>query len=308
MTTLAQLRAKGPRIKMLGVGVPKSGKTGSLAALMNTGRYKWRVIDLDGHFFESVEPFLDPKVDIDLDVWRFDQDIRLTKAGGDVISTVGVPSMYGALIELAKEWKYKDRDGAEVNLGRLRDWGRDTILVLDPLSSLNDAAMLQTLFAQNRLEEGPMRRHWGIAASLEEGYVAGLCSSFREHHVVVLAHERLLGPEEPPDDPKRASAAHDERVRITLERNRHLEWRTTASAVGKSLSSDIAHHFNVVVQYKTQVRGTAVQRVIQCQPSEDMLTAVPALNIPKTLPVETGLVDLFGAITGFGKPTVATKE
>ena len=72
--------------------------------------------------------------------------------------------------------------------------------------------------------------------------------------------------------------------------------------VGKFMWGRMAKDGRIVVRYITEVKQMKVQRIISFESTETMLTKVPALNAPKSLPAESGLLWLFDAVTGAGKP------
>ena len=308
MTSFTDLRREAITVKMLGVGEPGAGKTGSLAALINTGKYKFRVVDLDGHFIQSVAPYIKPEFDHLVEVFRYEDQMRLFGPNSANATTVGKPMQFIKVMNLLTNWKYTDPQGREIDLGKPNEWGNDTVLVLDSLSALNRAAMNHTIFVEGRVESGPRRRDWGKAANIEEAIVEMLTSGFWNCHTITFAHTRLVGPDEPEDEGGKGggdvTAAKRE---ITMSRNEHIEWRECPAAVGKSMSRSIAQHWPILVVYETEIKQMKVKRIMHFEPSKTMLTKVPALNVPQSLPSETGLVWLFDAITGAGNPkAVAT--
>src|SRR5258708_31260366 len=124
--------------KLLLIGDAKSGKTGSLVSLVKAG-YKLRIQDYDNlldilkYMIREECPELINNVEyVSL------RDKRKTIATGSVID--GKPKAFVEGMKLLDHWKYTDDAGTEVDLGKPAEWGPDTILVIDSLSRVCDAA------------------------------------------------------------------------------------------------------------------------------------------------------------------------
>ena len=301
MTAYVELEKEARLVKMLGVGEPGFGKTGSLCSVMNTGRYKWRVMDFDGHFVQATAPFLTDVGKANVDVWRCEDKNKMVGPTAVGVKTgTYSPTVIHRAYGMLEHWKYKDERGREVDLGKPADWGQDTVIVVDSLSPVNRASMALALHVKGHTESGATRKDWQPAMALEEGFIENLTSSiFVPCHIVVFSHLRMIGPEELPDDIK----GEDPDVRaakkdLVIRRNEQLEWRDVPRALGKDLSRNIAEHFPIMVLYDKEIRGTTVHRIVRFQASEKMAVKVPALNTPASMPAETGLRWLFSAVEG----------
>ena len=196
MTALSDLKS-APIYKGLHVGYPGAGKTGCLASVINTGRYKLRVLDFDGKY-DPLRTYIKPEFHPLIDIVTL-RDIRFL--GAKRMETQGRPQAFARAIDLLKHWKYKNADGTETDLGKPAEWGGDTIVMVDSLTNMGRAVMNWTLFCQDRVAKGPRRSDWGIAQDSQEALVQEVMSRERIGcHVVLTAHLKLIGPPEESED------------------------------------------------------------------------------------------------------------
>src|ERR1700719_2135528 len=116
MANAVKLLATNP-VRCLMVGYPGSGKTGSLACLLNAG-FKMRFMDFDGNL-EPLMLYADRDKLVNLDVLHFEDQMRLTSNG--FMEPVGIPQAFFQAHQAMDHWRYKDDDGADVDLGHSRD-------------------------------------------------------------------------------------------------------------------------------------------------------------------------------------------
>ncbi len=272
-----------PTARILAAGRPGSGKTGSLAALANAG-YKLRIIDLEGNL-EPLIRFTDPEARDRVEVVYLEDSRGLTDYG----YTPTQPRVVDAVEKLLRHWKY-----ADVDLGRPADWGPDTVLVLDSLTPLCEAAMDRVLFQQGRNPLTRQHRDWGMAMQLIDGMLARLKSrKLVGCHVVVMCHIKVIGPNLEVPDPETAppalvTAAAEAAARISAM----TPPRLYPAVLGRELAPYVARHFSTVVLYETDKKG----RFIHTAPRPDFDVKVPVQGLPERLPVEDGLLRIVRAI------------
>ena len=124
-------------VKLLLIGDAKSGKTGSLISLVKAG-YKLRILDMDNLLDILVKLIREDCPDLlDTVEARTLRDDRKMTAAGPILTKA---QAFIDATRMLDRWKYKDDEGAEIDLGTPSEWGPDCILVIDSLSRLCDAA------------------------------------------------------------------------------------------------------------------------------------------------------------------------
>src|ERR1700733_9823756 len=144
MTNAATL-LRNPALPILVVGYPGTAKTGSLASLLNAG-YKLRMIDFDGNA-DPLLQYADTAMLKNLDIAYFEDRMR---SGQSFIEPVGIPTAFANALRQLDDWKTQDAEGKEVSLGSSSDWGPDTIVVLDSLTKMGDAAFRRAMKLLNK--------------------------------------------------------------------------------------------------------------------------------------------------------------
>jgi len=147
--------------RILEVGYPGSGKTGALACLANVG-FKLRVIAFDK--LGNMAPLLrysDPEALERIDIIPVEDKLR---NGANGIEWVGKPSAYSDAWDALGEWKnVNPRTGEAYSLGHPKDWGPDTIVILDSLTAMGEAARRRALAMSNRTYRNSRDTDWGVA-------------------------------------------------------------------------------------------------------------------------------------------------
>lgn len=246
--------------KMLLEGDSGSGKTGALTSLVKTG-YLLRILDMDNGL-ETLKTFVSRECPDKTNSVEFVtlRDEYKASAAGPIIA--GKPTAFVSALKLLDHW----RDG-EKDLGSPADWGGDTIIVIDSLTFLSDAAFA---WAQGLNPSAKDPRQWyGQAQDAIEKVLAFLTSPNFETNVIVTSHIRYV------DNPDGTRKGYP-------------------TAVGSALSPVIPRYFNSVAMARTSASG---KRTIQTA-----TTAMVDLKNPKpfdmkeTYPIETGLADFFAVL------------
>lgn len=285
MTNAAKLTKKAVRIML--VGYPGAGKTGSLACLANAG-YKFRILNFDGNknlqsMLMNVKPEFMPNIDA---VYLGDK-MRANAAGGS--EPVGIPQAYLRGLQLMDSWSYEE-DGEKVDLGASKDWGMDTIVVLDSLTSMGRACMNRAMKLLNKTPTTLTDRLWGIAMGEQEAFVEKLTSDYNNHHVIVLAHLKPVGPND-------VRAGDSDLTKDLKQRTADLlPTRLYPSALGKALPPMIGAHFPTVILVEPEYRGLTANRKLKFVPRSELDLKMPAPDLPKELGIEDGLLQVFKAL------------
>lgn len=251
--------------KLLLIGDAKSGKTGSLVSLVKAG-YKLRILDLDNLLdvlkYMIIKECPDKLGNVDFVTLR---DKR--KAGPTGPMIVGMPSAFSKTLKLVDEWKGKNDDGSDFNYGRPDEWGSDTILVLDSLSRLCDAAYdyYEATAPRGKTGDYDGRAVYGAAQDGVESLLAHLTSRTFSCNVIVIAHVQYqeLGDGTTKGFPQ---------------------------GVGQKLSPKIPQYFPSVILYTNKGGKRTIQT--NSTPLIDLANPKP-FEMEKSYPIETGLAQFF---------------
>ena len=257
--------------KLLLLGDAKSGKTGSLVSLVKAG-YKLRILDMDNLLDILKYKILEECPDlIDNVEFRTIRDKYKTGPTGSMID--GKPRAWVDAIKMLDAWKYDDTD-----LGRPAEWGGDTILVIDSLSRLCDAAydFHESIIPRGKSGDYDGRAVYGNAQDDVEKVLAMLTSSGMATNVIVIAHGNYM---DLPDGTK----------------------KIFPQGVGQKLSLRIPQYFPNYVRYRNKNGKRTIQ--LESDPMIDLANTRPGF-LNKELDISTGLAEFFGALRD-GAPKTA---
>ncbi len=279
--------------RILIVGYPGSAKTGCGAALANAG-YKIRMLDYDGNP-EPLLLHLDERALVNVDIVRLEDPMR---NANKYVEVKGLPTAFNDGLKLMKHWTYENPDGSTTDLGRSSEWGPDTVVILDSMSSMGDASMNRTLKAVNRNPLNRTQQIWGSAMDDQDAFIRILRGSANRFHLIVLAHLKLIGPDdikEKDDDTTKENKAKVSQI---------VPFRLYPWTLGQKLSPRIGGRFPTLILAESQQKANSCNRVLVTQPRADLDLKVPAKDIEKTYPVASGLLSIFEALghrsPGFG--------
>lgn len=265
--------------KLLLIGDAKSGKTGSLVSLVKAG-YKLRILDLD-NLLDPLKYFTQEECPEFLEnvTYRTLRDKRKATALGPVID--GNPKAFVDASKMIFEWKYKEEDGEQVDLGSPSEWGSDCILVIDSLSRLCDAAYdwAEPLVPRGTNGQYDPRAVYGNAQDAVETFIATITGETFHTNVIVIAH---VAYQEMPDGTQKGFP----------------------QGVGKALSPKIPQYFPSVVLYTNKGGKRTLQTT--STPLIDLANPKP-FAMEKSYPIETGLAQFFGVLREPPKAKVQPK-
>lgn len=305
-------------IKMLLVGDSKAGKTGALASLLLAG-YHVRVIDLDNGadvimgvgavkreraaYTEGDHSWrLTLRNGASLDVQTCtDGTLRVKKsmivAGKTIEGTVMAPDGTAWDKALAQFHYWPE-------FGPVETWGSDTVLVIDSLSFLTQAALNWVMKLNGRLGVKAFDTDIGDTQALIRGVLGTLFNVELRCNVIVITHLDYRGGslfKEAADKPGRAAPKPDHND-LGFE-------KAYPMTIGKALNNTVGRYFNTLHLVKTIGSGDATRRVI-CTRNTNVGTAQIDLasidlDTPPQLPIETGLADYFRLVKGDLPPRAA---
>lgn len=286
---LGKTKEEGKSVRALLVGYPGAGKTGSIASLINEG-YKVRVIDFEGNIeplLAYVKPEFYPNVDI---VYLRDK----LAMGDKYAEAVGVPTAFNDALKLLKEWKYTDKDtGEEVNLGKSADWGSDTIVVIDSLTGLSEAAIRRAIKMMNKHPDTMTSAVWGAAVSDVNAAISIAGDKNLKYHLIVTGHLQMIGPD---DYLKQGDTKEITEVKIENIAADVIATRLYPVAATRNSSSRVAKDFSTMILAEQKVVMGKTARVLTTSTKQPLDLKLPALNVPGELPIADGLSRIFTAL------------
>ena len=289
MTNAAAL-LRNAALRILVVGYPGTAKTGSLASLLNAG-FKIRMIDFDG----NVDPLLqyaNPEALSRLDVAYFEDRMR---TGSSFMEPIGIPQAFAYALKQLDDWKTQDADGNEISLGSSKDWGPDTIVVLDSLTKMGDAAFRRAMKLLNKTPANVTDRVWGLAMQEQSAFIEALTSANNKHHVIVLAHLTMIGPKD------KRSGESDIAATIKEQIAEILPTRLYPSALGWKLPQQIGGEFPILLEAERITKGGTTTRTLNLAPKTLIDVKFPGALGPNALPsrldISDGMLRVFKALS-----------
>ena len=286
--------------RILLVGYPGSGKTGSLSALANAG-LKLRVLSFDKR--GNARPllmFTKPEFRKNIDIQFFEDK---TKLGQRAIEISGTPTALSSAYRMMKHWEYETPEG-KFDLGvPEKDWGPDTVLVLDSISSHTDAAMNWAIAAMNKTATTISKPVWGLAAKNQLAFIKALNSNVNNFHVIVLSHLKMIGPE---DSDKSEDPSVQKRKR---QAGALIDTRLWPTAVGRQLPQSLSGEFDTVLEVRSDPKpGRPDRRVIVGLPRPELDLKLPIVGIDEKYDISDGLLTILSKLTGGPEQWFAKKE
>lgn len=285
MANLGTLKKNTPA-RIMVLGYPGTAKTGSLASLINAG-YKIRMLDFDGNI-EPLLTYVDPKFFPNVDVVHLADKLR---QGERYIEPDGIPTAFQRGLKLMDSWKYKDGD-VEVDLGRSKDWGPDTVVVVDSLTSLGDAAFRRAMVLQNKTPGNITQQVWMLAMQEQNAFIEKLTNPDNRHHVIVLSHLKMISPKDiAKDDDTMTKELKEKAAEL-------IPTRLYPSALGQNLPPIIGGHFPTIVLAESEFtpRGEAIRK-LKTKPRPELDLKVPSPTVEKSYDVTDGMLKIFDLIT-----------
>lgn len=256
--------------KILLLGDAKSGKTGSLVSLVKAG-YKLRILDFDNLLdilkYKCLDECPDNLGNVEFRTLR---DKYKAGPAGSIID--GKPKAWVESIKMLDNWKYHDEESEnDIDFGKPALWGADTILVIDSLSRLCDAAydFHESIIPRGKSGDYDGRAVYGNAQDDVEKVLAMLTSASFGTNLIVIAHGIY---QDLPDG----------------------STKIFPQGVGQKLSPKIPQYFPNYIRYKN-VGGKRVMQLTS-DPMIDLANTRPDAFKEKTLPIETGLAEFFAAL------------
>lgn len=255
-------------VKLLLLGDAKSGKTGSLVSLVKSG-YNLKILDFD-NLLDILKYKILEECPNRLGSVEFRSLRDKTKSGPNGTVMDGKPSAWINGLRMLDHWKYDD-DGTTIDLGKPANWGADSILVIDSLSRMCDAAynFHESIIPRGRSGDFDGRAVYGNAQDDVEKVLGMLTSDGFATNLIIIAHGTYM---DLPDGTK----------------------KIFPQGVGQKLSPKIPQYFANYVRYKNAGGKRSIQ--LSSDAMIDLANTNPSVLNEKSLPIETGLATIFEAL------------
>jgi len=257
MPPLGELK-KSKFVKMIYIGDSGSGKTGSLVSLVKAG-YKLRILDMDagvGVLASYVNEECPEKIgNVDFETRR--DKYKPTPMG---MKIEGKAKAWTEAMQLLDKWS----DGSNP-----AEWGADTILVIDSLTRLSQAAAAFS----DRLNPtaGDKRQIYHHAQQMIENFLSNITDDAFGTNVILTSH-------------------------IAYNEN---ETKGFPSSIGKAIGPKIPTYFNNLFQAERVGMGDKARRVIRTYPTSKVdLKAENPFKLDKEVPLSSGMATLFEKLKG----------
>lgn len=287
------------RFKAIIVAEPKTGKTGSIASLVNAG-YRVIVAAFDPGY-DILLNLIEPEVQKNLIILPFSDRKGFQGPQSRItVGNIGEPLAFAKFANFLNDGKARQaacQGGEIVDLGPSDKWGRDTFLVIDNLTSMSECAMSRLLAQLGRDRLRRTRKDWGSSAAEVDDVLIQMTSEFFSYHLIVLAHWQVQGPREWEDEDKNNIEKSDYNNELRKAEAELIPTKMVPMSIGRKLSKNLISHFPSALWAEVNDRG---ERIFNLAPTSVRDSGVPVRpgTLPKTLPIETGLLTIFNAVTG----------
>lgn len=281
MANAQKLAMKKP-VRALIVGYPGAGKTGALASLANAG-YKIRFMDYDMNT-EPLFQYTKPEFLKNIDIVTLEDKLRM---GNQFLETTGIPKAFSDGVKLLDHWRYKDEDGTEVDLGQSKDWGCDTIVVLDSLTKMGTAAFRRIRNLMNKTPLNTTQTVWGVAMAEQEAFIEKLTSETNRFHVIVLGHLKMISPKDIQKGDEDLTKEIKQQVADLIPA------RLFPSALGQALPQTIGGEFPTLIEIKKEFKLGKERRVIGTVSRPELDLKLPSIEDFDGSSITDGLAKIF---------------
>lgn len=255
--------------KLLLIGDSGSGKTGALASLVKAG-YKLRILDFDNglDILRVICKRECPEKLVNVEYRTLRDKIKSSDAG-PILD--GPPKAFTNAVKMLDKWVYEE-NGVRIDLGVPATWGPDTILVIDSLTFMSDAAFQWATMMQAAAKNQDGRQIYFVAQQKIENVLNLLSAESFKTNVIITAHIRY--------------SQQDDGTT-----------KGFPNSVGSALGPTIPSYFNSMALVTKSGSGDSLKRVIKTVATSLLDLKNPApFSMAKELPVETGLADFFKTV------------
>lgn len=286
------------------IGYPGSGKTGAIASLLNVG-YKVRILDFEGNYGPLLA-YADDRALANLDIVTLQDKIGGQGSNDEkYVPVSGIPQAFNTALKMLNHWKYKDDDGNEIDLGDPADWGPDTILVDDSLTSLALAVKRRAIKMSNASPLDMRSNVWGLGVEDLMAFIDKQKNDKRHYHLIINCHKQMLGPENfvNQDDKQMAKKGDSTMLDQKLEaiRDGFIPTRIYPASITKPNSQNIHGALPIMLEFDKIDGPRGTQRVIKTDSGPQIDVKIAGKGLKKAYAIETGLAEIFETL-GYKAP------
>lgn len=291
MANAGKMRGTTP-YRGLHIGWPGSGKTGALVPLANAG-YKIRMLDYDQNNQPLVN-LVDDRALPNIDIVTLADKLR---NGDKYMEFIGIPDAFNNGMKLLQEWKYTDEDGTEVNLGKSAEWGMDTIVVVDTLTTLAKAAKNRAMKMNNKTPSNMTSAVWGAAVADVTNMIE-VMKSKGNYHLIINSHKQILGPG---DFIQQGDEDEVKEKKLEMIKDGMIPPRIYPVGVTKPSSQTIHGLLPIMLEFEKTTKAGKEVRQIKTASGPEIDVKIPGKGLKATYPLETGMLEIFQAL-GYKAP------
>lgn len=263
--------------RLLVLGYPKSGKTGALASLANSGR-RIRYLDFDNNI-DSLRAYTGKEARKLIDRVPCLDKLSLQSQGEQVGVNLTAFTSWPTMASALDKWPSDGSIPAE--------WDNSNVLVFDSLTAMAQSRWRATMKLNARRD---MRMNYKIV----QDQIADLFYLIRDLircPVVVLAHIQMIGPDFHVDESIDDTTLKEKILYKKLEGAQIIDPYFGPVSVGQKGAQVLPSLFTGVVLVDASDMG----RFIYTTPRRGFHLAVPVPGIDKELPIGNGLATLLNS-------------
>lgn len=270
--------------RLLLLGHSGAGKTGALLSLAKAG-WILHILDCESKATDLFRTLTDNDNSIlsRIDVEEVHENLGAKKSAmsGLSVGVQGKPKAFEESLKILDDWKDQNFD-------------LDHIVVLDSLKAWSEFAGYLVASVNGRTT--PVFQDYPAIYNLLKPMLGAITAfdpttsdptSQFNCHIIVLSHINLY----------EVKQKTGEKIRVgktTVDETITIDTLAQPLAIGQALSPTVPTYFNSMLHVEQRSHGNAT-RLIHTRPHGIVPVKTPVQNLPKTLPIESGLADFFKA-------------
>lgn len=269
------------------MGLPKSGKSASFAALANAG-WRVRVLDFDGNVDPLIN-FTKPELRSNIEVVDCLDKITLTEVGGGSVPLDGVPKLrssrgWSTMAKALNKWPTD-----ETFCG---DWDPlKNVLVIDSATTLASSKVHAIQLANNRDGKRKNFTDYELTQTAIEGLIQALKADVK-CPVFLTAHLQLIGPDLDVGEDIENEGLRARILEEKLKGATKQPWTLGPITLGKAQVRTLAAHFSGTALCEAFPAGG---RQIRLKPMDGLALGMPIPGLKESYPIETGWATILDA-------------
>lgn len=293
-------------LRVLAQGFPGTAKTGALAALINTGKWRLAFIDFELNTL-PLEQYVKPEFYKNVLIAPCRDAMTLLDEHTPMKSK-GTPKAFRRAYQLVDAFEGTDLNGKAQSWGDSRTWGPETILGVDGLTGMCAAGMRRVLYMNGKSIR--RKQDWGMVQSEVVEYTNHLITTL-PCHLYMISHLKINSPRllEPEDDKGNNPGVTQEIAQALNERAVEvIPTRLVPNLLGTAEAPNYPGLFPVCLYFDTDTVHGKTSLVIRTVPHPAVVVKVPGEGLAEKLPVKDGLLTIFNALKASGGLNGATKR